>query len=216
MLVPLCLTATLLAQISSLPAPAAPDVQQASKTSLSFTVTVPAIPSFGTDTLHLTPSRRLLPLNATLSLDGPAELDREEEDLVSAINSERTTRGLQPLALDPLLRDAACAHSYEMCEMAYFNHRSPVPAEATPVDRYLDELHTEGEKRPTRALVGENIFFASETNAVYNAEYAHRSLMASPEHRDNILEPRFTKVGVGVYRDPQGQFWVTEMFLRDS
>ncbi len=141
---------------------------------------------------------------------------REEEDLVAAINTERTARGFGPLAEDPLLREAACAHSREMCDLNYFNHHSPTPGAATPVDRYLDALHAGGEKRPDNALVGENIFFASMTNDVYNDRCAHKSLMASPRHRENILEPRFTKVGVGVYRDPAGQFWVTEMFLRDS
>ena len=213
MLVPLYLAATLFAQV---PAPPAPNLSLPAKTTLSFTINVPAIPSLGTDIIPMPRSRRLLPLNAVLSLDGPAEIEREEEDLVAAINMERTERGLSSLSLDPLLREAAAAHCREMCRLNYFNHRSPVLGEATPVDRYLDELHADGEKRPAEALVGENIFFASVTNDVYNAAYAHKSLMASPSHRDNILEPRFTKVGVGVYRDPQGQFWVTEMFLRDS
>ena len=212
MLVPLFLAAALAAQA---PAPAQA-AQPASKTSLSFTITIPPIPLFGTETLHLSPSRRLIPLKATLALDGPEEIAREEEDLIGAINTERTSRGLGPLAEDPLLGEAACAHSREMCELNYFNHRSPTPGEATPVDRYVDALHADGERQPASALVGENIFFASVTNDVYNAQYAHQSLMASPAHRKNILEPRFTKVGVGVYRDPQGQFWVTEMFLRDS
>ena len=129
---------------------------------------------------------------------------------------ERTSRGLEALAVDPLLDEAACAHSREMCELSYFNHHSPTPGEATPIDRYLEALHTEGGRQPAHALVGENIFFASKTSDVYNAQYAHQELMASPGHRKNILEPRFTKVGVGVYRDPEGRFWVTEMFLRDS
>ena len=217
MLVPLFLAATLAAQ-----APAAPQAAQpasrtsSSKPSLSFTITIPPIPSFDTETPHLSSSRRLIPLRATLALDGPEEIAREEEDLVGAINTERTSRGLGPLAEDPLLGEAACAHSREMCDLNYFNHRSPTPGEATPVDRYMDALHTDGERQPAKALVGENIFFASVTNDVYNAQYAHHSLMSSPAHRKNILEPRFTKVGVGIYRDPQGQFWVTEMFLRDS
>ncbi len=215
MLVPLLLAATLLSQSS--PRAAEPAAKKSpSKTSLSFTITIPPIPSFGTDALHLSSSRRLIPLTATLDLDGPAEIAREEEDLVAAINTERTSRGLEALAADPLLQGTACAHSREMCELNYFNHHSPTPGETTPIDRYVDALHADGERQPASALVGENIFFASVTNDVYNAQYAHQSLMASPSHRKNILEPRFTKVGVGVYRDPEGQFWVTEMFLRDS
>ena len=198
MLFPLLLAAILSAQ-APIPAP------HTDKTSQHFTVTVPV--------LH---SQPLIPLTATLTLDREAEAGREEQDLVAAINTERTTRGLQALSLDPVLGAAARAHSREMCDLNYFAHRSPTPGGETPIDRYLGELHTDGEKRPAAALVGENIFYASVTNDVYGAGYAHRSLMASPPHRENILEPRFTKVGVGLYRDSEGRFWVTEMFLRDS
>lgn len=162
------------------------------------------------------PARALIPLTTTLTLDSQAEEARDEEDLVASINNERVARGLGPLQLDPLLSEAARTHCREMCDLNYFAHLSPTAGDETPVRRYLDELHLFGEKRPARALVGENIFFASVTNDLYNADYAHRRLMASPSHRANILEPRFTKVGVGLYRDPQGRFWVTEMFLRDS
>ncbi len=216
MLIPLFLAASLSAQVSVSSPTIGPAVKKLPQASLSFTISVPPIPTFGSEALSPAPSRRLIPLQATLALDGPEEIQREEEDLIAAINTERTSRGLSPLATDPLLREAAAAHSREMCDLNYFNHCSPTPGAATPVDRYLDELHADGEKRPDAALVGENIFFASETSAVYNARYAHQSLMASPSHRDNILEPRFTKVGVGLYRDPEGRFWVTEMFLRDS
>ena len=201
MLLPLFFAAALFAQ-AAIPAQAA---QQADKTSQHFTVTVP--PSS---------SQSLISLTATMTLDREAEAVREEQDLVAAINAERTARGLEALSPDPALCAAARAHSREMCALNYFAHQSPTPGGETPIDRYLGELHTDGERRPATALVGENIFYASVTNEVYGAGYAHRSLMASPSHRGNILEPRFTKVGVGLYRDPEGRFWVTEMFLRDS
>ena len=41
---------------------------------------------------------------------------------------------------------------------------------------------------------------------------AHRALWASPSHRDNMLQPRFDRVGVGVCTDPDGSVWVTEAF----
>ena len=214
MLLSLLLAGTLLTQAPPSPSHAVKLTAKPSlsKTRLSFVVSIPPIPAFGVDTLHLSPSRALIPLTATLSLDGSAEVQREEGDLIAAINTERTSRGLGPLVSDPALTVAACAHSREMCDLNYFAHSSPTPGDATPADRYLNELHTAGETRPENALVGENIFFASVTSDVYNADYAHRALMASPHHRANILEPRFTEVGVGLYRDPQGRFWVTEMF----
>ena len=213
MSLPLLVAATLLIQAPGLQAP---PVRQAAREGLHFTVAVPAIPAFGMNTLPASRSRSLIPLTATLALDREAEAVREEQDLVAAINTERTARGLEPLSVDPVLCEAARAHCREMCDLNYFAHNSPTPGDETPVDRYLSELHTDKEKRPDTALVGENIFFASVTNDVYGAGYAHQRLMASPSHRENILEPRFTKVGVGLYRDPEGRFWVTEMFLRDS
>ena len=217
MLVPLLLAAALLPQ-ASLPAP---PVKQAAKSDLRFAVpipaiSIPAIPVFGMKPLKVPHTRALIPLTATLTLDRDADMARDEEDLVAAINTERAERGLGTLSLDPVLCEAARAHSREMCDLNYFAHQSPTPGDDTPIDRYLDELHTDGEPRPASAMVGENIFYASVTNSVYDADYAHRRLMASPDHRKNILEPRFTKVGVGLYRAPTGRFWVTEMFLRDS
>jgi uncharacterized protein YkwD len=140
----------------------------------------------------------------------------EEQDLIDAINAERRERGLQTLTPDPLLTETARAHSREMCDRGYFDHRSPIAEEKTPLDRYLKSLHDWGEDQPTRVIVGENLFFCSATSPTYNVAYAHASLMNSPGHRANILEARFTKVGVGLYRDSQGQFWVTELFLRDE
>ena len=213
MLVPLLAAAVLLAQT---PTADAPPVKPKADTALPVVISVPPIPYYRATPPHLTPSRTLIPLTATITLDSQAEQAREEEDLFASINNERTSRGLGPLASDPLLVDAARTHSREMCALNYFAHLSPTPGDQTPIDRYLDALHTAREKQPTKVLVGENIFYASITSAVYNADYAHQSLMASPVHRANILQPAFTKVGVGMYRDPAGEFWVTEMFLRDN
>ena len=165
---------------------------------------------------RLFPPRRLMPMTASLRLDTRAQEEEQEEAyLVAAINNERTQRGLASLTEDPLLNVTARTHSREMCSLNYFDHHSPTTGRQTPMDRYLTGLRAWGEDKPESALVGENIFYASTTDSVYNASYAHMSLMNSPGHRANILEPRFTKIGVGLYRDSQNRFWVTETFLRD-
>jgi len=165
---------------------------------------------------HRSLYRQMMPLKAVLKLDERTVEAREEQGLIAAINNERARQGMNALALDPLLTETARTHCLEMCRLDYFEHESPTAGLRTPMDRYLDSLHAWGEGQPHAALVGENIFFCSVTNGVFNAAYAHQSLMASPGHRANILDPRFSKVGVGLYRDSQGQFWVTEMFLWDS
>jgi uncharacterized protein YkwD len=147
----------------------------------------------------------------------PADaLSPEEQEFVARVNAERTARGLNALAVDPLLVRTARAHSREMCDRGYFDHHSPTPGLTSPMDRYLHSLREDGGRTPDYLLVGENIYYCSVFNDVYNVDYGHRALMDSPGHRANILEPRFTKIGLGVHRSAKGEFWVTEMFTRDS
>jgi hypothetical protein len=54
--------------------------------------------------------------------------------------------------------------------------------------------------------VGENVAHAA------NLVLAHRALWGSPSHRDNILHPRFDRVGIGVSADADGSVWVTQLF----
>ncbi len=157
---------------------------------------------------------RLAPkvLQASSALDTGAA---QEAAFVLRINAERAERGLSTLALDPMLTETARAHSEEMCSADYFDHHSPTPGLSSPMDRYLSSARQLGLPQPEYLLVGENIYYCSVCNDIYNVDYAHRALMASPGHRANILEPRFAKIGVGVYRSSKGEFWVTEMFSRD-
>jgi uncharacterized protein YkwD len=140
----------------------------------------------------------------------------EEREFIGRVNDERTSRGLNALELDPLLVQVARSHSREMCDLNYFDHHSPSQDLRTPMDRFLNGLRTIGQSTPDYVLVGENIYYCSESSETYNVEFGHQALMNSPGHRANILEPRFAKIGVGIYRDAKGQFWVTEMFLRDQ
>lgn len=146
----------------------------------------------------------------------PAETaEAQELSFVALINAERAQRGLGTLTLDTMLTETARAHSEEMCSADYFDHHSPTPGIGSPMDRYLSSSRQLGLPQPEYLLVGENIYYCSVCNDIYNVDYAHRALMASPGHRANILEPRFAKIGVGVYRNSKGEFWVTEMFSRD-
>ena len=140
----------------------------------------------------------------------------EESEYIQRVNAERVSRGLNALVVDPLLVRIARGHSQEMSDLNYFDHHSPTAGQVTPMDRYVKGLHDSGLDTPPYLLVGENIFYCSVFNDVYNVAYGHQALMNSPGHRANILEPRFARIGVGTYQDAHGQFWVTEMFLKDQ
>jgi len=157
-----------------------------------------------------------LPALRAVGAENATALAADEREYIESINDERVRRGLNALTLDPLLVTVARRHSQEMCDCAYFDHHSPTRGLETPLDRLRQGLRDNGQAVPGSLLVGENIFFCSVSNDTYNAAYGHQALMDSPDHRANILEPRFAKIGVGIYRDAQGQVWVTEMFLRDG
>jgi hypothetical protein len=75
--------------------------------------------------------------------------------------------------------------------------------------------HDAGEGGPAGRLrrLGVSILAAGE-NVAHEGSVAraHRALWWSPSHRGNLLDPRFTELGVGVARDPDGSLWVCELF----
>lgn len=128
-----------------------------------------------------------------------------EARLLALSNSERALRGARPLKWDETLARAARQHSEEMAALSYFDHRSPVRGLETPADRWEAANPT----APAEYTIAENIFYGSVTDVTWG----HRSLMNSPDHRANIMNPAFSRMGVGIYVSPSGEMWVTEMFV---
>jgi uncharacterized protein YkwD len=144
----------------------------------------------------------------TIALRPASSIASEEQAFLDLINEERAARGLCQLKLDLLLVGVAREHSREMSDRNYFDHISPTSGQRTPMQRYLRAVP----KRPPYACVGENLFYCS----VVDVDRGHRALMESPGHRANILFPRFRQCGVGIYKSPSGEFWVTQMFLTNE
>jgi len=138
-----------------------------------------------------------------------------EARMVRLINADREADGLPRLRFDYDLVLAARSHCRDMRDRGCFGHESPLRGERTPQDRYRSERARMGERVPAAPAVGENIFYRSRP-ARDEAALDHQALMNSPGHRANILDVRYTRVGVGVLRDAGGEVWVTEMFLRDG
>jgi uncharacterized protein YkwD len=169
---------------------AQPDLPNDAHFRPSFSLPVPSQPSPGSDMGSVT---------------------AQEEALVGLINREREIEGLNQLTEDPQLAEIARSHSEDMSARNYFDHKAPEPGPVTPMDRYLAAT----DQKPSYAMVGENIFYRSNTDSISNyADQAHEAFMQSPGHRANVLKPEYTNVGVGIYRNPvTGEYWVTEMFL---
>ena len=135
------------------------------------------------------------PLNfstANMVIDEPAE-----QYLLDQINLERRKAGLNLLVSDDLVRNVARAHSRDMLLNGYFSHTAKDGQ--TLFDR----------------LVRANVDFrqAAENLALTTSpELAQVGLMNSPKHRDNILNPNFTRVGIGVMNAGKYGLMTTEDF----
>lgn len=136
------------------------------------------------------------------------QVTRMEQSFVDAVNRERWDRSLGFLSVNPVLVEAARRHSREMYEKNYFDHHSPTPGLTTPMRRYVSTLgHV-----PNYARLGENLFYCS----VCDPTLGHKCLMESEPHRANIIDGQFREIGVGIFVAPDGQFWVTQLFLNQK
>ena len=121
-----------------------------------------------------------------------------ERQLFDLVNEERTQRGIDALVLDERLVPVARSHSQEMFTLKYFSHESPVSG--SPFDRLKAA-------RITYSRAGENLAYAQ------SVAVAHRALMDSPGHRENILRSEFTRIGIGVINAGAYGRMVTQLFI---
>jgi uncharacterized membrane protein required for colicin V production len=140
------------------------------------------------------PAGRALPFSVT---DGLVVDRAAETEMLDLVNAERERAGLAPLAADERLATVARSHADEMFRLGYFAHESPISGEVA------DRLDAAG---LSWLVTGENLALAQDVGE------AHQGLMESPGHRANILNPAFTRVGIGVIRSPANGVMVTQVF----
>ena len=140
-----------------------------------------------------------------------ARIAKMEQLVFRLINQERASRNLNELKWSDDLADVGRAHAAEMRDKKYFAHESPTPGLENPLDRYV-----EGTGRTPR-LIAENIYRAWGGRSFLNEQdlrVAHKALMDSPGHRENILLGSATSVGVGLVVNNTGDIWLCEMFSK--
>lgn len=126
-----------------------------------------------------------------------SNIDQIEAAVIELTNKERAKVGLAPLQMDSALMAAAREKSQDMKDNNYFSHTSPTFG--SPFDR-LQALGIQ------YSAAGENIAKGQRT-----AEEVVAAWMASQGHRENILNPNFTHIGVGYVKE--GNIW-TQQFIK--
>jgi uncharacterized protein YkwD len=136
------------------------------------------------------------PTTTTTTAPPPQESGDPAQILVGYLNRERQANGLTPFALRQDVVDIASGWSRHMADSQSLSHNAGY---------FSEETRT----RLRAWALGENVA------ASPSLREGHDALMASAPHRKNILDPRFTVVGIGaVHRD--GRWWITEDFLQPA
>ncbi len=113
----------------------------------------------------------------------------DEKSVAWRINNEHYKRSIRSLAVWESLSNTARAHSCSMKNAQRLYHSTNL-----------------GSKVRGWRILGENVAMGGNLYSI------HLAWMNSYAHRDNILERRYTALGVGSCRDSNGTFWVTTIF----
>lgn len=129
------------------------------------------------------PKTKLQPAQTTVKPISVSDIDPGE--IISLTNEDRATAGISPVTEDSVLNTTATSRCTDMATKGYYSHTSP---DGTPWYNTIKAL-------TSYSAAGENIaaFFSEGSADKVNAEW-----MNSPEHKANILNAKFTNIGVAV------------------
>jgi uncharacterized protein YkwD len=122
-----------------------------------------------------------------------AALSPLESSVLVDINAFRAQHGLARLRLNTQLTAAARAHSTQMAQDGYFAH------ESADGSAFWKRVQTFYASSPWRYWsVGENLLWSSPT---VDGHGALKLWLASPEHRKNLMNPRWREIGVSAIHE---------------
>jgi uncharacterized protein YkwD len=128
-----------------------------------------------------------------------ASIEEMKAEFIRLTNNERVKAGLPELEILPVLMDIAQAKADDMQINKYYGHTSPVYG--TPSNMIKEAI-------PNWKGCAENLAPWNRT-----PQDAFASLMDSPRHREIILSPEYTYIGVGIIEGLNGGYWWVQQFV---
>ena len=120
-----------------------------------------------------------------------------QNQVIQLVNAQRAKAGCRALKLDLRLSRAAQLHSIDMAKRRYFSHTTPDGV------TFAQRIRAQGYPG---SRIGENIAAGYPTPATVMAAW-----MKSPGHRANILDCRYTAIGVGAaVGGPYRYYWTQD------
>jgi uncharacterized protein YkwD len=129
------------------------------------------------------------------------EAESFESEVLFLVNRERRLNGLDPVVRNATLEAQARQYACEMIHYGFFDHKNPSTNTALP-DRAREFGYD-------YLVIGENLAAGQRTPSQVMVDW-----MESAGHAANILDPRFTELGIGVRAGGEfGLYWVQEFGL---
>lgn len=119
------------------------------------------------------------------------------QQVVGLVNRVRSRSGLAPLQLNAQLTQAATAHAQDMAQHNFVGHTG---SNGSSMQERVDATGY------SWGALGENVAAGQAT-----PQEVMRSWMGSEGHRQNILNPDFTEIGVAYQENPSAEmtyYWV--------
>lgn len=127
-------------------------------------------------------------------------LSENRNQLLQMINIIREGEGIPKVSLDSALNSLAQNHANDMIQRNFFGHKNP-DGNGPEERRVQAGISTE---------VGENLAYSESLIS------SMQGLLRSPIHRNNILSPAWTKVGIGITQDATGMLKIAQEFSPDA
>jgi len=132
-----------------------------------------------------------MPCASAVSLGSASASPSESASFVSAINQLRASHGLNHLSVDGNLTQVAQDWAMHMAEENSISHRLDLRAGITALWK----------------AIGENVGVGPNVQELMSA------FVASPGHYKNLVDPRFTHIGVGTVRTSGGLIYTAHEFM---
>ena len=122
-----------------------------------------------------------------------------EEQVLVLVNNLRAQNGLGSLTMNEQLRGVARTKSKDLSDKNYFDHQSPTYGSPFDMMTFFGISYN---------VAGENIAY----NNSKSAQTVFDMWKNSPGHLANMLGSKYTKIGIGVYKNASGRYFWTQMF----
>ena len=126
-------------------------------------------------------------------------IDERQAEIIRLTNEERRKAGVPELIVLPELMNSAQTKAQDFIDNSYFSHISPVYG--TPKEQIKPFV-------PDAKSCAENISSWART-----PQEAFAAWVNSPEHLRNMLDKKYTYIGVGVVKDANGNYWWVQQFV---